>query len=243
MKDVLKAQEKETGYEADIFEDTARSHRSGNGNTFPLGQPAVNGAGIQSNRSARAKGAIDHQEQSKRRSTRCADTGTAGANRSRAVGAGAASQRESTNSSDGDSGTGGIGECTNRPGERGARVGEVLWPTADEVWHGAGEPGAGRGIECGVARGPRAAVGRSRIAERAHQGIRRADGANRQGELPASRAAQTGEGGRNADRADVCPDSGRSVWLPKESRGRLFSRVAPWAPGPRRKQAADAHQQ
>jgi len=33
--------------------------------TFPLGQPAVNGAGIQSNRSARAKGAIDHQEQSK----------------------------------------------------------------------------------------------------------------------------------------------------------------------------------
>ena len=47
--------------------------------------------GIQSNRGARAKGAIDHQEQSKRRSTRCADTGTAGANRCRAVGAGAAS--------------------------------------------------------------------------------------------------------------------------------------------------------
>src|SRR5207237_6292433 len=90
--------------EADIFEDTAESHRHGDRNTFPVGQPAVSGAGIQSNRSARAKGAIDHQEQSKRRSTRCADTGTAGANRSRAVGAGTASQCESANSSDGDSG-------------------------------------------------------------------------------------------------------------------------------------------
>jgi hypothetical protein len=50
-----------------------------------------------SNRGARAKGAIDHQEQSKRRSTRCADIGTAGAHRSRAVGAGAASQCASAN--------------------------------------------------------------------------------------------------------------------------------------------------
>src|SRR5580693_4114856 len=55
--------------EADICEDTAESHRPGDGNTFPVGQPAVNGAGIQSNRGACAKGAIDHQEQSKRRST------------------------------------------------------------------------------------------------------------------------------------------------------------------------------
>src|ERR1700730_19011820 len=85
------------------------------------------------------------------------------------IGAGAASQRESTNSSDGNSGTRRIGECTNRPGECGARIGEVLWRTAAQVWHGAGEPGAGRGIECGVARGPGAAVGRSRIAERAHR--------------------------------------------------------------------------
>ena len=44
-----------------------------------------NGAGIQSNRGARAKGAIDHQEQSKRRSTRCANTSTAGTNRSGAA--------------------------------------------------------------------------------------------------------------------------------------------------------------
>jgi transposase len=57
------------------------------------------------------------------------------------------------------------------------------------------------------------------------------DGENRQGELPASRTAQTGEGGRNADRADVCPDAGRSAAVPEESRGRLFSGVAPRAPG------------
>jgi transposase len=56
----------------------------------------------------------------------------------------------------------------------------------------------------------------------------------RQGELPASRAAQTGEGGRNADRADVCSDSRRPASVRKESRGRLFSRVKP---------AAAAHQQ
>ena len=50
--------------------------------------------------------------------------------RSRAVGAGAASQRASTNSSDGDSGTGRTGACSNGLGERSTRVGEVLWPAA-----------------------------------------------------------------------------------------------------------------
>ena len=52
--------------EADICEDTAESHRPGDGNAFPVAQPAVNGDRIQSNRGARAIGAIDHQEQAKR---------------------------------------------------------------------------------------------------------------------------------------------------------------------------------
>src|ERR1700678_1291250 len=156
--------------------------------------------------------------------------------------AGAASQRESTNSSDGDSGTGGVGESTNLLGERGARVGEVLWSAAAPVWHAASEPGAGRGIGNGFARGAGAAAPRSRIVERAHPGIRGTDGENRQGELPASRVAQTGEGGRNADRADVCADPGRSASLPQESRRGLFSGVAPWAQRLRREPAADAHQ-
>jgi transposase len=109
--------------------------------------------GAQSDRGARTKGAIDHQEQSKRRSTRCADTGTAGTNRCRAVGAGAASQCASANPPDGDPGAGRTGACSDGLGERGTRVGEVLWAAATQVWHAAGEPGAGRGIARGVARG------------------------------------------------------------------------------------------
>jgi len=51
------------------------------------------------------------------------------------------------------------------------------------------------------------------------------------------------KGGRgDADRADVCADLGRSASVPKESRGGLFSGVAPWAQGLRREPAADAHQ-
>ena len=86
-----------------------------------------------------------------------------------------------------------------------------------------------------------AAAPRNRITERAHPGIRGAHGENRQGELSASRTAQTGEGGRNADRADVYPDPGRSASVPEESRGRLFSRVAPRTQGLRGEPAGDAH--
>jgi len=35
------------------------------------------------------------------------------------------------------------------------------------------------------------------------------------------------KGGGNTDCADVCPDPGRSAAIPKESRGRLFSRLRP----------------
>ena len=47
---------------------------------------------------------------------------------------------------------------------------------------------------------------RNRIAERAHPGIRRTDGENRQGSVPGSVLAQAGEGCGNADRVDLCPD-------------------------------------
>ena len=49
-----------------FWKDTAKSHRTGDRNTFALGKPAVHGAGTRSDRGARTKGAIDHQEQSKR---------------------------------------------------------------------------------------------------------------------------------------------------------------------------------
>src|SRR5262249_61847612 len=98
----------------------------GDRNPFTLGKPAVHGAGTRSARGARAKSAIDHQEQSKRRSTRCANIGTTGANRSRAVGAGAASQCTSTDPSNGDPGAGRAVKRSNGLGERSTRVGEAL---------------------------------------------------------------------------------------------------------------------
>src|SRR6266478_153728 len=91
--------------------------------------------------------------------------------------------------------------------------------------------------------GSGAVAKRNRIVERAHQGIRRADGENRPGELPASRAAQTGEGGRNTDCADVCPNPRRPASVRQESRGRMFSRIKTWAQRLRREPAADANQQ
>src|ERR1017187_5643252 len=122
------------------------------------------------------------------------------------MGAGAASQRESTNSSDGNSGTGGAGECTNRPGERSTRVGKVVWPTAAQVWHVSGEPGAGHYIERRIAGCSGAAAQRNRIAERAHQGIRRTDGEHRQGSVPGSVLAEAGQGRGNIDRSELYPD-------------------------------------
>src|SRR5208283_4067393 len=141
------------------------------------------------------------------------------------------SQCASANPPDGDPSAGRTGACANGLSERGTRVGEVLWPAATQVWHAAGEPGAGRGITRRVARGSGTAAQRNRIAERARPGIRRADGENRQGKLPTCRTAQAGEGSRNADRADVCADAGRPASVPEESRGGLFSGVVPWAQG------------
>jgi hypothetical protein len=67
-----------------------------------------------------------------------------------------------------------------------------------------------------------------RIAERAHPGIRRAEGENRQGSLHGSVLAQASEGCRNADRTDLRPDDRGPVSVPEESRGRLFPGVATW---------------
>src|ERR1700730_15836672 len=134
-------------------------------------------------------------------------------------------------------------ECSNGLGERSPRVGEVLWRTTAQVWHTTGEREVGRGIERGVARGSGAAIARGRIAERAHPGIRRADGKNRQGSLPGSVLAPAGEGCRNADRSDLCPDDRGPVSVSEESRGRLFSGVATWPEKLRGERAPEENQQ
>src|SRR5262249_32804604 len=152
-----------------------------------------------------------------------------------------ASQCTSTDPSSGDPGAGRAGKHSNGLGERSTRVGEVLWRTNAQVWHAAGEPGAGRCIEHRVARCSGAVARRNRIAERAHPGIRRTDGENRQGSVPGSIFAQAGEGCRNADRADVCPDDRRSTPVSEESRGRLFSRIKTWPKRLRREQTAERY--
>src|SRR6266403_1940816 len=86
------------------------------------------------------------------------------------------------------------------------------------MWHVSGERETGRGSERGVARCPGAALARGRIAERAHQGVRRTDGENRQGSVPGSVLAPAGVGCGNADRVDLYSDDRRPVSIPK-SRG------------------------
>src|SRR5258706_3117440 len=144
------------------------------------------------------------------------------------MGAGTASQCASATPPDRDPGAGRTGPCSNGLGERSTGAREVLWPTTAPVWHLAGEREASRGMERGVARGSSAAAERNRIAERARQGIRRANGENRQGSVPGRVFAQAGEGRGNTDRSDLCPDDRGPVSVSEESPGRLFSGVTTW---------------
>src|SRR6202048_2531925 len=111
------------------------------------------------------------------------------------------------------------------------------------MWNLSGERETGRGRERGVARCSRAVAQRGRIAERAHPGIRRANGENRQGRVPGSVLAPAGEGCRNADRADVCPDDRGPVSVPEESRGRLFSGATTWPEELRGERTTEGYQQ
>jgi len=112
--------------EAYIFEDPQRLHRPGDGNTFPWVRPAFNVAGNTSNRAPAAKGAMITIPNRKDRSTD-RDTGTAGANRSRAVGAGASSQCANSAIPYGDSRAGRTGACSNGLVNAKHAVGEVIF--------------------------------------------------------------------------------------------------------------------
>src|SRR5882672_6678080 len=111
------------------------------------------------------------------------------------------------------------------------------------MWHVSSERETGRGIERGVARCFGTAIERGRIAERAHQGIRRANGENRQGSVPGSVLAPAGEGCGNADRSDVCPDDRGPVSVCEESPGRLFSGVTTWPQELWGERPTEGHQQ
>src|SRR5467141_2445439 len=111
------------------------------------------------------------------------------------------------------------------------------------MWHVSGERETGRGIERGVARCFGTAIERGRIAERAHPGVRRANGENRQGSVPGSVLAPAGEGCGNTDRSDVCPDDRGPVSVSEESPGRLFSGVTTWPQELWGERTTEGHQQ
>jgi hypothetical protein len=52
--------------EAELCADAAKPRRTGDGNSFPLGEPAGNSVRTRSDRGARAKSGVDHQEYSER---------------------------------------------------------------------------------------------------------------------------------------------------------------------------------
>ena len=106
-------------------------------------------------------------------------------------------------------------------------LGNVEHQLGGKQWLKMGPEMTGRGITRGVARGSGAAAQRNRITERAHPGIRGADGENRQGELPSSRTTQTGEGGRNANRADVCSELDDPHRFPKSREVGCFLGLRP----------------
>ena len=86
-------------------------------------------------------------------------------------------------------------------------------------------------------------LSRNRIVDRTNRGIRRADRANRQGNLSAGGCAQTSERGRATDCVDLRSDSGRPAPLsPQPGRG-MLCRVASWAEELWYERAPAAHQQ
>jgi hypothetical protein len=109
--------------------------------------------------------------------------------------------------------------------------------------YGQREPEVSRGIKHRVARGSGAAAPRNRITERAHPGVRRADGENRPEGVPGSVLAQAGEGCGNPDRADLCPDDRGPVSLREESRGGLFSGIKTWTQELWEQRATEENQQ
>jgi transposase len=190
---------------------------------------------------ARTKGAIDHQEQSKRRSTRCADTSTVGAHRCRAV-----------------------GPVRHRSAQAQIHL-TVIRARAELVRARTALVNAARGLvksygqrlpKCGTQQVNRelAAGLHAELREVLEPLLKEIESLNERIEEYEVRMEKIAKEsyphvevlkqvkGRNADRADVCADAGRPASVPEESRGRLFSGVVPWAQGLRGEPAADEHQ-
>src|SRR6266403_179049 len=173
---------------------------------------------------------------------RCANSGPAGAHRSRVALSGEAPQRASASGPDGDPGTSRPGAGPHGAGQHGPRTGQELRRTVARLQCAQHESGKGRGAESGVASRTAAVAGDAGVAERTHRRVQPADREAGARELSAGGVAEAGEGSGHADRADVFADAGRSTSLPQEPRRGLLPGTAAGTKKLRTERAADAHQ-
>src|SRR5450755_3857288 len=166
-----------------------------------------------SDRGECAQGAADRGEPQERRSSGCADAGAVGPDRSGVAVSGEAPQRAGAGRSHDDSGTGRTGAGTNGAGQHGSWTGEVLRRKIAQLQRAQYESGESGGTESGTATRAGTVAGGDRRGERTNLRVQRAHRAVGGTELSANRAAETGEGGGHADRADVHADAGRSASL------------------------------
>jgi len=109
------------------------------------------------------------------------------------------------------------GAITDGSGQHGAGTDQVVWGAVAGLQPAQHECGESPRAESGAAIGSRAAAGGDRIAQRADWRIQRTNREDREGELSASGPAGTGEGSRDADRAHLHADAGRSASFSQES--------------------------
>src|SRR2546422_492937 len=119
--------------------------------------------------------------------------------RSAVVVSGETSQRQSPGGLDCDPGASRAGAGADRTDQHGARTGEVLRRAAARLQPAERESGESERTESGTAIRAGTAAGSRRIAQRTDPRIQRRDRAVGAAELSASGAAETGEGGGDAD--------------------------------------------
>ena len=231
-------------YEASIRQDAAEPGGPGDRSTLAVGQPAVGALGheviVAHARNVRLIG------ESRRKDDRIDARTLARLARvdPQLAEPGATSQRESTDSSDGDPGARRAGEGPHGLGEFSARTGEVLWRAARQVWHAASEARNWPGIESGVARSTGAAVARGGIAERS--GLRNTIGGSNKmatGELSQVELLKQVKGVGDLIALTYVLTIGRPASVPQEPRGGLLLGLRTGTQELRAERTTDAHQQ
>src|SRR6266849_4015650 len=230
-------------YEGGVQGHAAQSDRVGDGDAFAVGKPGVERVGARSDRGACAQCAADRGEPKERRPSGCANAGPISEDRSAVVVSGETSQRQSPGGLDCDPGASRAGAGADRTDQYGAGTGEVLRRAAARLQPAERESGESERTESGTAIRAGTAAGSRRIAQRTDPRIQRRDRAVGAAELSASGAAETGEGGGDADCAHLPADLGRSASFSQEPRRGLLSGITTGTAELGAERAAAAHQQ